>query len=146
VGLGGILVGTVPRFAVSPHGGISWTRESGLWFAVHDLCSLVPATGKLGFGVYNEASFSLGYASRDVNVSLGPSFSVYSMPGCGLRLCGRVVGVAPGGHAQANLYFAGPLGVSVSANVDWVGGTSRVLPGGLAAMVMAGPVLRWGSS
>jgi hypothetical protein len=36
-----------------------------------------------------------------------------------------------------------PLGVSVSANVDWIGGRSRVLPGGLAAMIVAGPVLRW---
>jgi hypothetical protein len=127
--VGAILVGAVPRFAVSPHGGLSWTMGSGLLFAVHDLCILVPATGKLGFGVYNEASFSVGYASKDVDISLGPSFSVYSMPACGPTLCGRVVGLAPGGHAQTNLYFAGPLGISVSANVDWVGGGASSFPG-----------------
>jgi hypothetical protein len=100
-------------------------------FTVHDLCSVLPATGKLGFGVYNQTSISVGYGSRDVDVSLGPSFSVYSLPACGLTLCGRVVGLAPGGHAQANVYWAGPLGVSVSASVDWVGGQSLVLTRGL---------------
>jgi hypothetical protein len=35
------------------------------------------------------------------------------------------------------------MGVSVRANIDWVGGRSLVLPGGVAAMVTAGPVLRW---
>jgi hypothetical protein len=56
---------------------------------------------------------------------------------------GRVVGVAPGGHAQVDTYFAGPLGVTVSGNMDWIGGRSAVLPGGIAAMLVAGPVLRW---
>ncbi len=58
-------------------------------------------------------------------------------------LCGSVVGVALGGNAQADVFLAGPLGVSVSANAAWVGGRSLVLPGGVAVMVVAGPVLRW---
>lgn len=49
-----------------------------------------------------------------------------------------------GGQAQASLYFTGPLGAAVSVNVDWVGGSSLILPGGVAAMIVAGPVLRWG--
>ena len=99
---------------------------------------------KAGLGVYNKTSITIGYAWEDVNVSAGPSLSVYSMPTCGVTLlCGRVAGVAPGGHAQADVYFAGPLGVSVSANVDWIGGRSRVIPDGVAALVVAGPVLRW---
>jgi hypothetical protein len=145
VSLGGILAGTVPRFAVSPHGGLSWRRENGLRFGVHDLCSILPETGRLGVGVYNQTSVSVGYVSKNVDVGMGPSFSIYSMPACGPTLCGRVVGLAPGGHARANLYFAGPLGVSVNASVDWVGGNSLVLPGGFAAMIVAGPVLRWES-
>lgn len=144
VGLGGILVGTAPRFAVSPHVGMSWRRESGFLFALHDLCSILPTTRKLGVGVYNQTSAAIGYASEEFNLSAGPSLSVYSMDACGATLCGPVVGLAPGGHAQVNLYVTAKLGVTVRANVDWVGGRSLVLPGGVAAMLVAGPVLRWG--
>jgi hypothetical protein len=64
--------------------------------------------------------------------------------GCGITfVCGRVAGVALGGHAQADVYFAGPLGISVSASVDWSGGRSRLVPEGVAVMVVAGPVVRW---
>jgi hypothetical protein len=142
--LGGFLVGTW-RFAVSPHIGMSWRRESGLLFVVHDQCSILPSTNMLGVGVYNQTSAAIGYTSDKLNFSIGPSISAYSTPACGVRLCGRVVGLAPGGHAQANMYFAGALGVSVRANIDWVGGRSLVLPGGVAAMVTVGPVLRWRS-
>jgi hypothetical protein len=111
---------------------------------VHDLFSILAPINKAGMGVYNKTSVDIGYASEKVNVSVGPSLSIYFMPVCSLTyLCGRVVGVAPGGHAQADVYVAGPLGVSVSASVDWIGGSSAVLPGGVAAMVVAGPVLRW---
>ena len=143
VSLGGLVVGTLPRFAVSPHAGLSWRRESGLLFAVDDLCSILPGTGRLGVGVYNQTSIALGYAWKDGDVRMGPSLSVYRMSACGTTLCGRVVGLAPGGHVHANVYFGGLVGLSVSANVDWVGGRSFVLPGGLAAMIVAGPVFRW---
>jgi hypothetical protein len=145
VGLGGFLAGgTLPRLAVTPHVGISWRRESGFLFVVHDLFSILAPINKAGLGVYNKTSITFGYAWEKVNVSAGPSLSIYSMPACGVTLlCGRVAGVALGGHAQADVYFAGPLGVSVSANVDWIGGRSRVVSDGVAAMVVAGPVLRW---
>jgi hypothetical protein len=95
-------------------------------------------------GVFNEASIAIGYTSEKAVFSAGPSFSIYYLPACGLTLCGRVVGIAPGVHAQTEIYsVAGPLGVSVSANVDWVGGRSLVLPGGAAITVVAGPVFRW---
>jgi len=51
-------------------------------------------------------------------------------------------GAAPGGHAQTDWYFKGPLGVSLSANVAWYGGSSFVLRGNAAVMVTAGPILR----
>jgi hypothetical protein len=143
--LGGIVVGTAPRFAVSPHAGMAWRKESGFMFAVHDICSILPTTKNVGIGVYNQTSAAIGFASDKVDFSMGPSISIYSMDACGVTLCGRVVGLAPGGHAQVNLYVAGRLGVSVRANVDWVGGQSLVLPGGVAAMLVAGPVLRWSS-
>jgi len=143
VSLGGILVGTVPRFAVSPHLGISWRRDGGFQFVVHDLCSILPANDTLGVGVYNQTAAAVGYAFEKLDFSLGPSISAYSTPACGNTLCGRVIGLAPGGHAQVNMYVVGSLGVSMRASVDWVGGRSLVLPGGVAAMVTAGPVLRW---
>lgn len=146
VSVGGFLVGTDPRFVVSPHGGISWRTASGLLFAVRDVFSVVPATNSDGVGVYNQTSIALGYASQSANFSAGPSLSVYSIPACGALWCGRVVGLAPGGHADVNVYFAGPLGVSVNVSVDWVGGASLVLPGGVAALVLIGPVLRWNRS
>jgi hypothetical protein len=142
VSLGGFLVGTVPRFAVSPHIGMSWRRESGFLFMVHDMCSILPTINTFGAGIYNQASAAIGYSFDKLKLSIGPSISIYSTPACGITLCGRVVGVAPGGHLQI-MYFAGAMGVSVRANIDWVGGRSLVLPGGVAAMVTAGPVLRW---
>lgn len=112
---------------------------------VDDLCSILPPSHDEGIGVYNKTSVSIGYASEKVHVSVGPSVSTYSIPACGLTLCGRIAGVALGGHAQTDVYIAGPLGISVSANVDWVGGRSLVLPGGWVVMVVAGPVIRWRS-
>ena len=143
VSLGGFLVGTVPRLAVSPHVGLSWRMENGLLFAVHDLFSVISPSNQGGIGIYNQTSIAIGYASKDVNFSAGPSFSVYSMTACGATLCGTVTGLAPGGQAQANAFFSGRLGISVSGYVNWVGGSSLVLPGGVAAMVVAGPVIRW---
>lgn len=143
VSLGGFQIGTVPRIAVGPHVGISWPMKSDFIFAVHDLCSILPPFNNVEIGVYNKTSVAIGYALENANFSAGPSLSIYYVPACGLTLCGRVAGVAPGVHAQADVYFAGSLGVSVSASVDWVGGRSLVLPGGMAVMVVAGPVLRW---
>jgi len=142
VSLGGILARTAPRLAVSPHAGMAWHMEGGLLFAVQELFSVLPPTGTAGAGVVNHTSAALGYASKGGNFSAGPSLSIYSMPACGATLCGRVVGLAAGGHFQADIYLAEPPGVSVSADVDWIGGSSRVLPGGVAAMVIAGLVFR----
>lgn len=141
--LGGILVGTVPRFSVSPHGGIAWSSESGLLLELHNVCNLVPATGRLGFGVYDQASVAVGVASTKIDISLGPSFAFYSLPACGATLCGRVTGLAPGVQVATNLYVAPKLGISLNASLDWVGGNSLVLPGGWAARVVVGPVIRW---
>ena len=145
VGLGGFQAGSIlPRLAVTPHVDVSWRRESGFLFAAHDLFSILAPINKAGLGVFNKTSVTVGYAWDEGNVSVGPSLSIYSMPACGVTfVCGRVAGVAPGGHAQADVYFAGPLGISVSANVDWIGGRSRVVPEGVAAMIAAGPVFRW---
>lgn len=143
VNVGGILTGTDPRLAVSPHAGVTWQFGS-VALSVRDHLSLLPAVNKLGVGVYNQTSLDVGYAWEAGDLSLGPSLSIYSMPACSAVLCGRVVGVGPGGHAQMDVYLAGPVGVSVSANLDWIGGASLVLSDSVAAMVVAGPIFRWG--
>ncbi len=144
VSLGGVQAGTVPRLAVSPNMGILWRMNDGLTLAIHDLLNILPPINRSGFGVYNHTSAAFGYAWANGYIDVGPSFSIYSMIACGTKLCGRVTGLSPGGQVQASLYFTGPLGASVSVNVDWVGGSSLILPGGVAAMIVAGPVLRWG--
>jgi len=96
VGFGGALAGTRPRLAVSPHVSLSWRKESGLLFAVHEMCSILPAINEHGPGVYNQASAAVGYASVNANFSIGPSLSIYSISACNARSCGRVLGLSPG--------------------------------------------------
>jgi hypothetical protein len=110
VSLGGFQAGTIPRLAVSPHVSIAWRATSNYLVALHDLCSVLPPSNFAGIGIYNDASVAVGYASEKVYFSAGPSFSIYSMTACGLALCGRVVGVAAGGHAQTDVYVARTAG------------------------------------
>lgn len=140
VSVGGIQVGTEPKLAVSPVVGVRRRMERGFLLEAHHMFSILPGTH---VGVYDRTAAALGYAWKTGNVSLGPSLSVYSMLACGVVICNRVVGIAPGGHIQTDWYFTEPLGASVSANLDWAGGGSRVLPGGLVVMVTAGPIVRF---
>ncbi|AUX24350.1 hypothetical protein SOCEGT47_048870 [Sorangium cellulosum] len=141
VSVGGFQIGTGPRLALSPFGGLLWRREKDFQIELHNMFSVVPGSR---VGIYDRTAISLVYAWKTGKASLGPSVSIYAMPVCGPMSCNRVVGVAPGGHAQADWYFSEPLGVSVSANLDWAGGDSRVLHGSWVAMVAAGPVWRFG--
>ncbi|WP_438019859.1 hypothetical protein WMF18_12665 [Sorangium sp. So ce315] len=143
IGFGGIQAGTVTHLAVSPHAGLSWRINGNILLSVRDLLSVVPPIQIGEAGVYNSAIAALGYGWENGDFSAGPSVAIYFMPACGSALCGHVAGVAVGAHAQTNAYVAGPLGVSVSANVDWVGGSSLVLPGHVSVLVVVGPVLRW---
>ncbi|WP_438041606.1 hypothetical protein [Sorangium sp. So ce128] len=141
VSVGGIQVGTESRLALSPFAKVLWRKNSEFRLEVHNMFSIVPGSR---VGLYDRTAVTLGYDTKTGNVSLGPSLSIYSMPVCGAVFCDRVMGVAPGGRAQSDWYFAGRLGVSVSANVDWAGGSSRILPGSVVTMVTAGPVWRFG--
>ncbi|XXY44358.1 hypothetical protein WME91_30565 [Sorangium sp. So ce269] len=145
VSFGWFQAGTVPHLAVGPHAAVSWPLQRDILFTVHDLCTILPPTKEDGLGVYNQTSVDIGYAWKNGNVSAGPSVAFYFVPACGVSLCGRVIGMAVGGHAQTNAYVAGPLGVSVSVNVNWIGGTSMVLPGYVSIVAVAGPVFRWSS-
>ncbi len=144
VGVGGMLAGIKPHLAVSPQVDISWRSESGLIFGVHDTVNLLVANGNEGLGVFNESAAVLGYATENASIGAGPSFSIYFMPACNAAMtCARIFGLSPGGHAHASLYFAGRLGVSASANVSWVGGSSGALHDDVVGVIVLGPVVRW---
>jgi hypothetical protein len=141
VGVAGVMAGTSPRGAVSPHVGVLWRTNGGLLFAVHDSCSVLPEVDRFGLGVYNTLSFAIGYASATTQLAAGPALSVYSLPMCGPEWCGPANGIAAGGSARATVYFAGALGVSASAGVEYM--NNQLLPGGIATTFIAGLVLRW---
>lgn len=141
VSVGGIQVGPDPKLAVSPFVGFPWRREKDFLLEIHNMFSILPGDH---VGVYDRTAVTLVYAWGTGKIGLGPSLSAYWLPACGITVCRRVIGVAPGGHAQTDWYFSEPLGASVSANLDWVGGSSRVLHENLVVMVTAGPVWRFG--
>lgn len=143
VSAGAALVGSRPWFAVSPHASVSRRADSGFLFAVHATLDILPAIDRHGVGVVGHASTAIGYGWKSGTFSIGPALSVYSAPACGVEQCARLRGLAPGGRAQLELYFAGPLGLSASTSVDWLTG-SDVLPAGLALAAAAGPIVKWG--
>lgn len=143
VGVGALMLGVEPNLAVSPHVGVSWGGDVGVRLALHNQLSLMPTTTDLGMGYYNQTSCFIGFSTPSLDVAVGPSLSIYSTPVCNDTACGRVVGLGPGAGAEASIYMLGPLGIAVSVHIDWVGGASLLLPGGVAAMVAIGPVLRW---
>jgi hypothetical protein len=135
------LAGVNPRLAISPHARIAWNLDSEFTFSAGNMLSFIPPFRGPG-GVYDATSASVGYTTKNANFILGPSLTIYSIPACGARVCGPVIGIAPGGRAQVDYYLTEPLGVSVTASIDWIGGSSLVLPGGIATMVVAGPIFR----
>lgn len=141
--MGGIVAGIQPRLAVSPHIAFALPTRIGVFLAVNEVVSIVPATDRLGVGIYSQTATDLGFAWDKVNVSAGPVFAAFTMPACKPDACRRVEGVLAGVHAQASFYFAGALGLSVWGSVDWLPGDSVILTEGFVAMVVAGPVLRW---
>ncbi|MBK8259518.1 MAG: hypothetical protein IPK82_43530 [Polyangiaceae bacterium] len=142
VHLGGVLIGTTPRFALSPRLGIAERTDWGFLLAFEEVASILPAFGVGGVGVYNHTSVAIGYAWKNGTFKIGPSLVVYSTPVCGLLQCARLAGISPGLATHVDYYFSDSLGVAASATVDWLTG-SVVLPAGIAASVLVGPVLRW---
>lgn len=140
VSVGGIQIGADPRLTVSPFAGLLWHRNKKFILEVHNMFSILPGER---VGDHDRTAAALGYAWETGKASLGPSLSIYWMPVCGVVICRQVLGIAPGGHAQVDWYFFEYLGLSVGANLDWVGGSSRVLRHGLMGMATAGPVWRF---
>jgi hypothetical protein len=146
VSMGGIMVGVRPRLAVSPHATLAWQASGGgFLLAVNEMVSIVPATDPLGLGVYSQTSADIGFAWTNASLSLGPLVAAFSTPACRAEGgCKRVEGITPGIHVQANLYLAGPLGLSLWSSIDWATQGSSILPSGsVTGTVLVGPVLRW---
>ncbi len=140
--VGGMMAGNVPRFAVSPHAGLSWPLASVFVFEVHDMVSLLLAANSHGPGIYDHLSALAGFAWKDGKIVLGPSLSAFDMPACGPIWCARVSGVGAGAQARADLFFWGPAGLSLSGTMDVPLQSVSVLPGGPTWLFLAGAVFR----
>lgn len=140
VSVGGMVAGSAPRLAISPHGEADW-RLGRFVLAIHGMLSLLPDDH--GLGVVGQLSPAAGIAWEWGDVRLGPSLAFFSMPMCGLEVCARMNGVAPGGSAQASVHLGGPLWLAANGSVDWVDGVAGILPARVVGMAVAGPVLRW---
>lgn len=140
-GVGALAIGSVPRLSLSPHVGLLLKSDSGCLLALSDTVQVLPT--RSGAGIVNQTVLGGGYGTENVTFTVGAAVAIYSMYLCESEYCGRVVGVAPGASARVDAYFIGPLGISVSVNVSWFGGSSPVLPGSLVAMAAAGPVVRY---
>jgi hypothetical protein len=101
VDFGGVL-GPAQHFAVTPHLALSWSMSNGFLWGVHEMVAILPPVGGSGLGFYEQTAAVIGYTGETTNFSVGPSLSVLDMSTCGSAYCGRVLGVAPGAHAQAN--------------------------------------------
>ncbi len=129
--------------ALSPHLGVSWRTDSGWLFVAQEILYVLPGEDVEALGVYNHLTAGVGRAWEKGNFNLGIALPTYVFPACYGKLCGLVGGVGLGAYAQADFFWLGPLGLSLRINVDWLGGRSLSLPGSLAAMGVAGPVVQW---
>lgn len=136
---------TSGRFTVSPNASLAVRSES--WFFVaRDTVSFLGATGGR-FGITNETSVGGGLFWELVNVSVGLSLNEYSLPVCGMRLCGQLRGLAPGASLRIDIfgpYLSEGLGVAVDCSGSWITGGAAVWSGA-SVRCSAGPVLRFTS-
>ena len=138
---GAFQVGTTARFTVAPGLAVRFGNAEGFNLTLHDGLLLFPGPGP--FGLNNQLSAGVGWSWPTVDLDVAASLSAYWMHACGDTLCGRVVGLAPGGRARVSYFPFDMAGVALTADAGWYGGSSLVLPGGLAVTVIAGPVIRW---
>lgn len=144
IGVGTLQVGTGPgAFAISPHVGIDW--RSGVWsIGAHYTALLIPE--RSGMGHTHQLLLGGGgeLFQTGARVMLGGSATAYRIVACGVEVCGPVLGIAVGAHARIDYSIKGPLGLSASGGVDWFGGRSAALPGGLAVTITVGPSVTFG--
>lgn len=79
VGVGAVVTSNLRRLAISPHVAVSWRMSDGFSIAIHERLN-VTTSKKSGAGLYNQLSGAIGYAWDQVSFSVGPAFSIYSLP------------------------------------------------------------------
>ena len=143
-GLGVLAVGVTPgRFAISPSASVSLRGEHG-FFVARDTVSVLGATGG-PFGIASETTLGGGVLWELVSVSAGLSLVEFSLPICGPRVCGDVLGLAPGAVARAEFfgaYLSGALGIAVDCAGAWITGSAAPVWSGVSVRCSAGPILR----
>lgn len=139
--VGGVLAGSVPRFAASPYATLSWPLAGSFTLGVNEMASLLLAANNRGPGFYNHLSGFVAVGWKDGKILAGPSLTLFSMPACGPAWCGRLTGFGAGGTLRVDL-FERPLGVSLGCNVDVPIKSTDLLPAGPAVMFFAGGVFR----
>ena len=146
-GLGVLAVGvTQGRFALSPSASFSVRGERG-FFVARDTVSFLGVNGGR-FGFNNETTLGGGLFWDLVNVSAGLSLAGFSLPTCGPRLCGQMLGLAPGASVRLDLfgpYLSGALGVSVDCAAAWIMGGASPVWSGVSVRCSAGHLLRFTS-
>jgi hypothetical protein len=133
------------RFTMIPSASLG-VRGEQWFFVARDAVSFLGTTGGR-FGINNETSVGGGLFWDPVNVSAGISLNEYSLPVCGIHLCGQLRGLAPGASLRIDVfgpYLAGGLGISVDCSGAWITGGAAVWSG-VSVRCCAGPVLRFTS-
>jgi hypothetical protein len=136
---------TSGRFTMSPSASLG-VHGDQWFFAARDTVSFLGTTGGR-FGINNETSVGGGLFWEPVNVSAGLSLNEYSLPVCGIHLCGQLRGLAPGASLRIDVfgpYLAGGLGIAVDCSGAWITGGAGVWSG-VSVRCSAGPVLRFTS-
>jgi hypothetical protein len=145
--LGALVVGVTPaRFAISPSGSFSLRGERA-FFVARETLSFLGANGGR-FGINGETTAGGGIFWENVNVSAGLSLAGYSLPICGVLLCGQVRGIAPGASLRADVfgpYLSGAFGISLDCAGLWITGSAAPVWSGISVRCSAGPILRFTS-
>lgn len=141
VGMGAVQVGTAGYFGGGPQLGVTFGGPSGPVLAIRNLLLLLPAGDSIG--IDNQITVGGGFSTAHLTMTAGGLLAIYRIPTCGVRLCGAVLGVGPGGFAQLDIFVKPPFGITARGTLAWYGGASLVPSDDLAWSATTGPILRW---
>lgn len=149
--VGGIAVLANQRLAIAPHVAVDWLVLDGVTLGLREEVSVLPpALGGLDTSpsVLARTTGLIGLSWSRASVSVGPTFTIYSMSACTSAHCAWTSGVAPGVDLQVSVYttewLGGVVGVQASGNVGYYDGQSSVLRDAWVGMATIGPVFRFG--
>lgn len=139
--LGATQIGGSGYFSIGPLIGLLLGASPGPVLSFQNALMLLPVGNDVGFR--DEATVGAGYRGSHVIVAAGAMLAAYRLPICGDRLCGVVVGLAPGAFAEVDVFLRRFVGMSARGTVAWSGGQSLVPSDEVAWSLVTGPVVRW---